>query len=92
MRELAVDDAAWRDARTAVFVFNAGEDVLEVAHQAYTLFILFGIIDRKLFGLQRPFGRWQFIFGCFAYTAQESKHEMFTMSFEQETNVFFLDL
>lgn len=32
------DDIDWRNARTAVYVFNAGEDVLAVAKEAYSLF------------------------------------------------------
>lgn len=31
-------DADWRRARTAVYVFNAGEDVLRVAKEAYALY------------------------------------------------------
>ena len=31
-------DADWRSARTAVYVFNAGEDVLRVAKDAYALY------------------------------------------------------
>ena len=33
------NDVRWRDGRAAVYVFHAGEDVLEVAHEAYGLFI-----------------------------------------------------
>ena len=36
--DLGKDDARWRDLRTAVFVFNAGEDVLEVAKSAYAMY------------------------------------------------------
>ena len=32
------DDARWRDLRTAVFVFHAGDDVLEVAKSAYAMY------------------------------------------------------
>jgi glutamate/tyrosine decarboxylase-like PLP-dependent enzyme len=32
-------DAAWRDGRTAVYVFNAGEDVSHVQHEAYGLYM-----------------------------------------------------
>ena len=32
------DDVDWRAARTAVYVFNPGDDVIEVAKQAYGLF------------------------------------------------------
>ena len=31
-------DARWRDLRTAVFVFHAGDDVLEVAKSAYAMY------------------------------------------------------
>ena len=34
-----VDDAKWREGKTAVYVFNAGEDVLEVQKQAYTMYM-----------------------------------------------------
>ena len=40
-RELAAmgeGDARWRDLRTAVFVFHAGDDVLEVAKSAYAMY------------------------------------------------------
>jgi len=33
------DDAKWREGKTAVYVFNAGEDVLEVQKQAYTMYM-----------------------------------------------------
>lgn len=33
------DDAKWRDGRTAVYVFNAGEDVARVQKEAYTLYM-----------------------------------------------------
>jgi glutamate/tyrosine decarboxylase-like PLP-dependent enzyme len=32
------DDVNWRDARTAVYVFNPGEDVMQVAKDAYALY------------------------------------------------------
>ena len=32
-------DVAWRDGKTAVYVFNAGEDVHAVQHEAYGLFM-----------------------------------------------------
>ena len=32
-------DVAWQDGRAAVYVFHSGEDVLEVAHDAYGMFI-----------------------------------------------------
>jgi glutamate/tyrosine decarboxylase-like PLP-dependent enzyme len=38
MVELGKDDADWRRGRTAVYVFNAGDDVLRVAREAYALY------------------------------------------------------
>jgi len=38
MVALGSRDADWRRARTAVYVFNAGEDVLQVAKEAYALY------------------------------------------------------
>jgi glutamate/tyrosine decarboxylase-like PLP-dependent enzyme len=38
MIELGKGDVDWRRARTAVYVFNAGEDVLRVAREAYALY------------------------------------------------------
>ena len=35
---LGEGDARWRDLRTAVFVFHAGDDVLEVARSAYAMY------------------------------------------------------
>lgn len=32
-------DANWRDGKTAVYVFNAGPEVAEVQHEAYTLYM-----------------------------------------------------
>ncbi|EAQ29171.1 putative sphingosine-1-phosphate lyase [Erythrobacter sp. NAP1] len=32
-------DAKWRDGKTAVYVFNAGPEIGEVQHEAYTLFM-----------------------------------------------------
>lgn len=32
-------DAAWRDGRTAVYIFNAGEDISRIQHQAYGLYM-----------------------------------------------------
>ena len=32
-------DAKWRDGKTAVYVFNAGEDVARVQKEAYTLYM-----------------------------------------------------
>jgi len=33
------NDAKWRDGKTAVYVFNAGEDIAEVQHEAYTAYM-----------------------------------------------------
>ena len=38
LEALGENDADWRSARTAVYVFNAGEDVLQVAKDAYALY------------------------------------------------------
>lgn len=42
VREALIDagrnDVNWRDARTAVYVFNPGEDVMQVAKDAYALY------------------------------------------------------
>ena len=38
LRALGEGDARWRDLRTAVFVFHAGDDVLEVAKSAYAMY------------------------------------------------------
>jgi glutamate/tyrosine decarboxylase-like PLP-dependent enzyme len=38
LEELGRGDVDWRRGRTAVYVFNAGEDVLQVAKEAYALF------------------------------------------------------
>jgi glutamate/tyrosine decarboxylase-like PLP-dependent enzyme len=38
LESLGGDDVDWRNARTAVYVFNAGEDVLRVAKEAYALY------------------------------------------------------
>ena len=35
---MGANDARWRDLRTAVFVFHAGDDVLEVAKSAYAMY------------------------------------------------------
>ena len=32
-------DVAWREGKTAVYVFNAGEDVHQLQHEAYGLFM-----------------------------------------------------
>ncbi len=39
MRERAGNDVAWRDGKLAVYIFNAGEDAMHVAHEAYGMFI-----------------------------------------------------
>ena len=33
------NDAKWREGKTAVYVFNAGEDVTKVQKEAYTLYM-----------------------------------------------------
>jgi glutamate/tyrosine decarboxylase-like PLP-dependent enzyme len=38
LEDLGKNDADWRSARTAVYVFNAGDDVLQVAKEAYALY------------------------------------------------------
>lgn len=38
LRSLGENDVDWRNQRTAVYVFHPGEDVLEVAKEAYALF------------------------------------------------------
>jgi glutamate/tyrosine decarboxylase-like PLP-dependent enzyme len=38
MRELAARDVKWRDGRTGMYVFNAGEDVERVKKAAYAMF------------------------------------------------------
>ena len=32
-------DAKWREGKTAVYVFNAGEDVAKVQKEAYTMYM-----------------------------------------------------
>jgi len=39
MIERGTGDAKWREGKTAVYVFNAGEDVAEVQKKAYTLYM-----------------------------------------------------
>lgn len=39
MNEMATGDVKWRDGKTAVYVFNAGEDVSKVQKEAYTRFM-----------------------------------------------------
>jgi len=38
MVEMGRGDVDWRNARTAVYIFNAGDDVLRVAKEAYALY------------------------------------------------------
>lgn len=38
MRDLGAGDVKWRDGKTAVYVFNAGEDVAQVKKAAYAMF------------------------------------------------------
>jgi glutamate/tyrosine decarboxylase-like PLP-dependent enzyme len=37
--ERGANDAQWRDGKTAVYVFNAGEDVSQVQHEAYCAYM-----------------------------------------------------
>ena len=39
MQQARGGDVAWADGRAAVYVFHSGEDVMNVAHDAYSLFI-----------------------------------------------------
>ncbi|HKI74460.1 MAG TPA: aspartate aminotransferase family protein [Pseudomonadales bacterium] len=39
MVERGAGDARWREGKTAVYVFNAGEDVAQVQKEAYTLYM-----------------------------------------------------
>ena len=39
MIERGAGDARWREGKTAVYVFNAGEDVAQVQKEAYTLYM-----------------------------------------------------
>ena len=39
LAERGADDAKWREGRTAVYVFNAGEDVAEVQREAYNTYM-----------------------------------------------------
>lgn len=39
MIERGAGDAKWREGKTAVYVFNAGEDVAQVQKEAYTLYM-----------------------------------------------------
>ncbi len=38
MRDMAKGDAKWRDGRTGIYIFNAGEDVERVQKAAYAMF------------------------------------------------------
>lgn len=38
MRDLGAGDVKWRDGKTAIYVFNAGEDVAQVKKAAYAMF------------------------------------------------------
>lgn len=39
LAERGANDAKWRDGKTAVYVFNAGEDVSEIQHEAYCAYM-----------------------------------------------------
>ena len=39
MLERGKGDAKWREGKTAVYVFNAGEDVAQVQKEAYTMYM-----------------------------------------------------
>ena len=39
MAELAGNDVDWRNGKAAVYVFHSGDDVMQVAHDAYGMFI-----------------------------------------------------
>ena len=39
MADMAGRDVDWRHGKAAVYVFNSGEDVMQVAHDAYGMFI-----------------------------------------------------
>ena len=39
MTERGAGDAKWRDGRTAVYVFNAGEDIAAIQKEAYAAFM-----------------------------------------------------
>jgi glutamate/tyrosine decarboxylase-like PLP-dependent enzyme len=38
MREMGAGDVKWREGKTAIYVFNAGEDVAQVKKAAYAMF------------------------------------------------------
>ena len=39
MESRGAGDAKWRDGKTAVYVFNAGPEIAQVQHEAYTLYM-----------------------------------------------------
>ncbi len=39
MLDMADGDVAWRDGKAAVYVFHSGDEVMQVAHDAYSMFI-----------------------------------------------------
>ena len=39
MTDMAQGDVNWRDGKAAVYVFHSGDDVMQVAHDAYGMFI-----------------------------------------------------
>ncbi|MEM9621387.1 MAG: aspartate aminotransferase family protein [Pseudomonadota bacterium] len=39
MRDMAGGDVDWRHGKAAVYVFHSGDDVMQVAHDAYSMFI-----------------------------------------------------
>ena len=39
MLERGKNDVKWREGKTAVYVFNAGEDVAQVQKEAYTMYM-----------------------------------------------------
>ena len=39
MRAMATADADWRNLKTAVYVFNAGDEVRRVGQEAYNMFM-----------------------------------------------------
>jgi sphinganine-1-phosphate aldolase len=57
MRDMASDDVQWREGQAAVYVFDAGEDVRQVAKDAYGMFISENGLGMRAFpslaGMQR---------------------------------------
>ncbi|MEM7002653.1 MAG: aspartate aminotransferase family protein, partial [Pseudomonadota bacterium] len=39
MGDYAVNDVQWRDGKASVYIFHSGDDVMQVAHDAYGMFI-----------------------------------------------------